>query len=159
MPKFRSTKELLKYLQSTIDEVLTEDVFPVIQEAEIDTIMEVVYSQKTSGYYRRRGDAEGMGDPYNIEIQGGVAKNGILSVVNVTVPNPYLNGANERGGYASQNKHLPEVIEHGKGYDYWKKPKKRPFTAKTIERLQSSGECTTALKNGLRSRGIDVSNA
>ena len=69
MPKFRSTKELLKYLQSTIDEVLTEDVFPIIQEAEIDTIMEVVYSQKTSGYYRRRGDAEGMGDPYNIEIQ------------------------------------------------------------------------------------------
>lgn len=156
MPIFRNTAAPVDYVKGLIDEVLTEDVFPVIQEAEIDTIMEVVYSQKTSGYYRRRGDAEGMGDPYNIEIQGGVAKNGILTVVNVTVPNPYLNGANERGGYASQNKHLPEVIEYGKGYDYWKKPKKRPFTAKTIERLQSSGECTTALKNGLRSRGIAV---
>ena len=156
MPIFRNTAAPVDYVKGLIDEVLTEDVFPVIQEAEIDTIMKVVYSQKTSGYYRRRGDAEGMGDPYNIEIQGGVAKNGILTVVNVTVPNPYLNGANERGGYASQNKHLPEVIEYGKGYDYWKKPKKRPFTAKTIERLQSSGECTTALKNGLRSRGIAV---
>ena len=156
MPIFRNTAAPVDYVKGLIDEVLTEDVFPVIQEAEIDTIMEVVYSQKTSGYYRRRGDAEGMGDPYNIEIQGGVAKNGILTVVNVTVPNPYLNGANERGGYASQNKHLPEVIEYGKGYDYWKKPKKRPFTAKTIERLQSSGECTTALKNRLRSRGIAV---
>lgn len=154
MPKFTNTKSLLAYLQSAIDDVLTEDVFPVVREKEVDTIMDVVYSQPTSGYYRRRGEYEGIGDPYNIEIRGDVAKNGILSVVNVTVPNPYLNGSNANGGYASQNKDLPSVIEYGRGYDYWKKPKKRPFTAKTIERLKESDEVRTALKNGLKSRGI-----
>ena len=54
MPIFRNTAAPVDYVKGLIDEVLTEDVFPVIQEAEIDTIMEVVYSQKTSGYYNRR---------------------------------------------------------------------------------------------------------
>lgn len=156
MPRFRNTGRLFSYIRGAIDDTLSQEVFAVVQETEIDAIMEVVYSTSTSGYYRRRGDAEGMGDPYNIEIVGGYAQNGILSVVNVTVPNPYLNGWNESGGYASQNKNLPEVIEYGKGYDYWKKPKKRPFTAKTIERLQESGEHVKALKKGLEFRGITV---
>ena len=156
MPQFTNTSDLFAFVRKAIDEALTEDVFKVVRDAEIDTIMEVVYSTPTSGYYRRRGDAEGMGDPYNIEISGGAAKNGIMSVINVTLPNPYLNGGNERGGYSSTSKDLPSVIESGRGYDYWPKPKKRPFTAKTIARLQSSNEHVNALRSGLQKRGVSV---
>ena len=160
MPQFKNTADLMAYVRKSVDRALTEDVFPVVQETEADTIVDVVYSQPTSGYYRRRGEYDGFGDPYNIVIKGGVAKNGILSVVNVTVPNPYLNGVN--GEFATTNKDLQYLIEFGRsrsgdpGYDYWPKPKARPFTAKTIERLEASGACTTALKNGLKRQGIAV---
>ena len=50
MPKFKSTKELVAYLQKTVDRVLTEDVFPVIQQEEVQAVDDVVYSMPTSGY-------------------------------------------------------------------------------------------------------------
>lgn len=160
MPKFKSTKELMAYLQKRVDQVLTEDVFPVVQKEEVKAVDDVVYSMATSGYYQWRYEYGGIGDPYNIVIKGGAAKNGIMSVVNETEPNPYLNGRN--GARATVNKSLPYVIEHGvgqsgdPGYDYWKRPKARPFTATTIARLDASGEHVIAMKNGLRKHGIKV---
>lgn len=160
MPKFKNTAELMAYLRKTVDEALTEDVYPVIRDEEVETIKDVVYSQPTSGYYQRRYDLEGIGDPYNIVIKGNAAKNGIMSVINITEPNPYLNGRS--GDRATVNKDLPYLIEHGfggsgdPGYDYWGRPKARPFTKKTIERLQASGDCTIALKKGLTKRGVTV---
>lgn len=160
MPKFTNTADLIAYIKKAVDESLTENVYPVVQQAEVDTIDAVVYSQRTSGYYHRRGEYEGIGDPYNIVIKGDVAKNGILSVVNITEPNRFLNG--EGGARATVNKDLPYLIERGRshigdpGYDYWKKPKARPFTAKTIERLEETHEHVTALKDGLRKQGFTV---
>ena len=93
-------------------------------------------------------------------IKGDAAKNGILSVINITDPNPYLNGRN--GDRATVSKNLPYLIEHGRGgsgdpgYDYWSRPKARPFTETTIERLQASGKCTQALKRGLMKKGITI---
>ncbi len=160
MPQFTNTADLIAYIKKAVDKSLTEDVYPVVQQAEVETVDEVVYSQKTSGFYRRRGEYEGIGDPYNIVIKGDVAKNGILSVINITLPNGYLNG--ENGDRATMNKDLPYLIERGRshpgdpGYDYWKKPKARPFTAKTIERLKETGEHVAALKAGLKKQGITV---
>lgn len=159
MPKFKSTKELVAYLQKTVDRVLTEDVFPVIQQEEVQAVDDVVYSMPTSGYYQRRYDYEGIGDSDNIVIKGGAAKNGIMAVVNETDPNPYLNGRS--GARATVNKSLPYVIEYGigqpgdPGYDYWA-GKPRRFTATTIDRLDASGAHVIALKNGLRKHGIKV---
>jgi len=54
------------------------------------------------------------------------------------------------------------LIENGRGgsgdpgYDYWSRPKARPFTETTVERLQASGKCTQALKRGLMKKGITV---
>lgn len=160
MPQFKNTADLMAYVRKAVDTALTEDVFPVVQETEIKAIRDVVYSQPTSEYYQRRYGYDGLEDPYNIVIKGGVAKNGILSVVNITLPNPYLNGRS--GDYATTNKDLQYLIEFGysrsgdPGYDYWPKPKARPFTATTIERLQASGEHKVALKNGLKRQGIAV---
>ena len=50
MPKFKSTKELMAYLQKRVDQVLTEDVFPVVQKEEVKAVDDVVYSMATSGY-------------------------------------------------------------------------------------------------------------
>ena len=151
---------MLAYVRKAVDTALTTDVFPAVQKEELRAIDDVVYSQPTSGYYRRRGEYDGLGDPYNIVIKGGAARNGILSVINVAIPNAYLNGVN--GALATTNKNLQYLIEYGHsqsgdpGYDYWSKPKARPFTATTIERLQASGVHRVALKNGLIKQGIAV---
>lgn len=160
MPQFKNTADLMAFISKAVDTALTTEVFPIIQKEELQAIDDVVYSQPTSGYYRRRGEYEGMGDPDNIIIKGGAARYGILTVANVTIPNAYLNGVN--GDLATTNKNLLYLIEYGRsqsgdpGYDYWSKPKARPFTAVTIERLKSSGACTTALKKGLIKQGIAV---
>lgn len=160
MPQFKNTKELMEYVRKSVDRSLNEDVFPVVQKEEVQAVEDIVYSQPTSGYYQRRYEYGGVGDPYNVVIKGGSAKNGVMIVINDTEPNPYLNG---RGGdRATVNKNLIYVIEHGRGqsgdpgYDYWPKPKARPFMEKTVERLKSSGACTEALKNGLRKQGMTV---
>ena len=122
MPQFKNTADLMAYLKKAVDESLTNDVFPVIRDEEVEAIKDIVYSMDTSGYYQRRYDFGGIGDPYNIVIKGDAAKNGILSVINITDPNPYLNGRN--GDRATVNKNLPYLIEHGRGgsgdpgYDY-----------------------------------------
>ena len=153
MPQFKNTKDLINYLKNAVDKSLTTDVFPVVKQEEIDSINSTVYSQKTSGQYQRRGNNGGIGDANNIVINGGAANNGILSVTNITKPNPYLNGVN--GQKATINKNLPYVIESGKGYDYWQ-GKARPFTEKTIENLKEKQSCTAALKKGLIKQGISV---
>lgn len=94
MPQFKNTADLMAYLKKAVDESLTNDVFPVIRDEEVEAIKDIVYSMDTSGYYQRRYDFGGIGDPYNIVIKGNTAQNGILSVINITDPNPYLNGRN-----------------------------------------------------------------
>lgn len=151
----------MAYAQKAIDMALTADVFPVVQKEELTAIDDVVYRKKTSGYYTRRGHYEGIGDPYNIVIKGGAAQNGIMAIVNETLPNKYLNGIG--GDLATTDKNLPYLIEYGRsevgdsGYDYWiEDVRARPFTATTIKRLQASGAHRDALKTGLIKRGIAV---
>lgn len=154
-------KRANQQIQAKIDDAMTHEVFEEVRDEEAATIFEVVYQAYTPKMYRRRGEYEGMGDPYNIEIKGGAAKGGVLVVVNTTEPNP--------GGCVSNDvttgKNLPELIEYGNGYkgysyDFPKRGaaymKARPFTAKTIEHLKESNAHITALKNGLKRRGLDV---
>lgn len=156
MPQFKNTSDLLAYVRQAVDKSLTTEVFPVVRDAEVQTIDEVVYSYAASGYYRRREASGGLGSPSNIVISGGGAKNGVLAVENITMPNPYLDGQSADYGMATVDKNLSSVIEEGYGYDYWEKPKARPFTKKTIEKLNSSDACKNALKQGLIKQGIAV---
>ena len=48
MPKFKSTKELMAYLQKRVDQVLTEDVFPVVQKEEVKAVDDVLEIRITS---------------------------------------------------------------------------------------------------------------
>lgn len=149
-------------LMAKVDNAMTKEVFEEVRDEEAATIYSEVYKVYTPRIYRRRGEYGGLGDPYNIEIRGGAAKGGTMVVVNMTDPNP--------GGCASDSqvttgKNLPELVEFGDGYKYYRYdfPKagaaymrSRPFTAKTIEHLKASGAHVRALKAGLKRQGIKV---
>lgn len=156
MPQFKNTSALMEYIQQAVDKSLTSDVFPVVRDTEVQTINEVVYKYISGGYYMRRKESGGLGSPSNIVIKGGSAKNGILAVENITIPNPYLDGQSAAGGMATVDKDLPTVVEEGYGYDLWTQSRARPFTKKTIKKLNSSGACKNALKQGLMKQGITV---
>lgn len=151
-----------KCLLPKIDNALSNEVFNEVQDEEAATIYEEVYKVYTPRIYRRRGDYGGLGDPYNIEIKGGTAKGGILTVVNMTEPNP---GGCLNNDLVTTGKNLPELVEYGHGYKYYtydfptrgaKFMKPRPFTAKTIEHLKESRAHITALEAGLKRQGLKV---
>ncbi len=151
-----------KQLAQKIDNAMTNEVFQEVQDEETATIYSEVYKVYTPRIYRRRGEYGGLGDPYNIEILGGSAKNGVLVVVNMTEPNP---GGCMDNSRVTTGKNLPELVEYGQGYKYYTYdfPRKgagfmrpRPFTAKTIEHLKESGAHIAALKAGLKRQGVNV---
>lgn len=151
-----------KQLVQKIDNAMTNEVFQEVQDEEAATIYSEVYKVYTPRIYRRRGEYGGLGDPYNIEILGGSAKNGVLVVVNMTEPNP---GGCMDNSRVTTGKNLPELVEYGQGYKYYtydfprkgaRFMKPRPFTAKTIEHLKESGAHIAALKAGLKRQGVNV---
>ena len=149
-------------LMSKIDNAMTKEVFEEVQDEETAAIYAVVYKVYTPRMYRRRGEYGGLGDPYNIEISGGAARDGRMVVVNMTEPNP---GGCMSDAQVTTGKNLPELVEFGDGYkfyqyDFHKRGAAyigpRPFTAKTIENLKKSGAHVTALKAGLKRQGVKV---
>lgn len=160
----QALKKLQPALEKRIDDVLNNEVLKAVQDVQSDAAAKIVYSTPTSGYYKRRGDGisygygDGIGDPVNMVAEGGSAKGGRLVVINVTDPNPYLNGIN--GDRATVNKSLVYVVEHGSGqtgdpgYDYWKNPKARPFIAETRKELRRTKAHVEALRRGLSRRGV-----
>lgn len=144
-------------LLKKIDEALTNEVFAEVQDEEAATIYEEVYKVYKPRMYRRRGEYEGLGDPENIVIKGGSAKGGVLTVVNVTDPNP---GGCPDEDMVTTGKDLPQLVEHGQGYRFYQYDfpsggrymKPRPFTARTKEHLQESKAHVKAMEAGLRKR-------
>jgi len=159
MPQFHSISELMAYVQEAIDDALTNEVFEIVKDTEVEVIDETVYSQPTSGTYRRRHSGGGLGDPSNIVIDGGAASKGVLAVSNETPANPFLNGVDGAKSSTPSGSHIARLVEEGisnsggYGYDYWD-GKARPFTANTVDKLQGSGEIKDALRSGLARQGI-----
>lgn len=144
-----------------IDDALEHEVADAIRDEEAETIKETIYGVRTPVYspkmYHRRGDDGGMGDPYNIEHE---VKDGVLTVVNKTDPNP---GGTMNNDLVTTGKYLDKLIEYGHGssggfYDFPKAGanfmKPRPFTAKTIEHLKQNKAHVDALQDGLERQGI-----
>lgn len=148
-------------LMAKVDTAMSNEVFKEVQDEEAATIYEEVYKVYTPRMYRRRGEYEGLADPYNIEMKGGAAKNGVLVVVNTTEPNP---GGCSDADQVTTGKNLPELVEYGDGYKFYRYDfpsnrrymEPRPFTRKTIEHLKQSRAHVSALKAGLKRQGIKV---
>lgn len=148
-------QKALSQIKSAVDDALTKEVFEAVREEEAETIEWTVYAAYTPKYYHRREEYGGLGDPDNIEIEGGSARNGRLSVINMAEPNP---GGCLNNESVTTNKNLPYVVETAIGYDFpdgWP-CKPRPFNANTIKHLRSNKAHVTALKAGLKRQGLKV---
>ena len=162
MPQFKNMSDLRKYLQKAVDSALTHEVYEAVKQKEQEVIQEEVYDRYKPVNYKRRGSKGGLIADENIVIDGGVAKKGILIVKNITPPNPYLNGVSGEKTTTPMDSTTPYLVEYGVynpsgyGYDYWSGARKRPFTMRTMEELESSDDCREALKKGLESQGITV---
>lgn len=153
--------KLQEQLAPKIDSALSKEVLQAVSDAGGEVLYNEVYRMPTSGRYERRWDNGGLLDPDNIQ---GSVTDGTLTVVNVTKPNPYLNGINRYGGLSTTpgDASLAGIVEHGiydphgAGYDYWGDAEARPFTAKTVEDLKKSGAHVAALRKGLQRQGVRV---
>ena len=164
MPSFTSMDEIYKHIEKKMKEALLDDVTSKTSEIMIEQINETVYdayspNTNAEDYYHRRQNEDALGDPSNI---GGVMVGNTLEVINATQTNPDIYINHER--YDSQNEgdYLTPIIEYGQGYDFasengnagYERP--RPFISNTREQLKSTGAHVTALKKGLKKRGINV---
>lgn len=150
--------QLSDKLKPKIDDALNHEVADTVKSVEAATIDEVVYGVYAPKEYRRRDRNGGIGDTDNMQH---TVKDGQLIVINTTPPNP---AGCPSGRFVTVNKNLSELIEYGhdyKGHQYdfprsgtaYMEP--RPFTKETIERLYTQKDHVTALKAGLKRRGID----
>lgn len=148
-----------KQIQKKVDNALNTEVFDTIVSVETEMIVDTVYSKYRPIIYERRGEYEGLGDPYNIVIDGGKATGGVMKIINITEPNP------EPYGQATVGKNLPELIEYGNGYkgyryDFGRRRapfvKPRPFTQATIDYLNEYKPHVYALGNSLSKQGLNV---
>ena len=160
MPKFRTIAEALRYantqLLPAVDTTLETEVFDAAKTTYVAAAETVVYDAYEPKMYERRGEYDGLADPYNVVVVGDKASNGKVTIRNITKPNP--NAINAEA--VTTGKSLPALIEYGHGYkgnvyDFPRRGreymKPRPFTYETRERL-AAGLYRRVLKAGLKTR-------
>lgn len=155
MPKFKNLEELENYIREQVLDTLKEEVVQKVKEVEIEVIEKQVYDVYQPKVYQRRGNNEGLLDIRNIEADP-LFNGSYYSIKNMTRKyqvNEYLAPLIEYG-------HARAVALGDRGYDIqrfdlpYMYP--RPFTRKTYERLERYKEHVVAMKEGLKTRGIDV---
>jgi hypothetical protein len=154
--QFKTLQELEIFLKKGIMDALGDEVVQEVKEVEIEVIRSTVYGAypNPKQYQRREGNG-GLLDIRNIRHYP--LFNGFFySIVNETQKNQrpeYLAPLIEYG-------HQQAVAMGDVGYEYprygmpYMRP--RPFTQNTVDRLNTTKEHVTAMKQGLEKRGIDV---
>jgi aminopeptidase-like protein len=162
MPEFNNLTELYKYLQNEMREVMNNEMADMVKKKESESVEKNVYDvyKPNNGkpfVYDRRKTNGGLADESNMKHTVKNTSNSVeLSVKNTT-----------KG--KDQNFQIADLVEYGDGYnnkEYEYKTNRdgtaseylsgRPFTEKTEEDILQSNEHVTVMKNGLKSRGIDV---
>lgn len=155
----KQLERINRQLAPKINDVLAHEVADAVREQEADAIRDVVYGAYTPKLYHRRGDIDGLADPYNITAE---VQNGTLIVKNEALPNP---GDTLNDDAVTTGKHLDELVEFGHGgsggfYDFPKSGaafmRPRPFTAETKARLKRSKKHVKSFLQGLKKRGVDI---
>ena len=141
---FESIEDLCSYLNNVeIPKMLKDKVAPVIKNIEQDVTQEIVYDAYDPIMYERRMENGGLKDIRNMEER--VTKQGnsnLLEIENVTT-------VSDNSYDSSQGTYLDEIIEYGlPAYDTeYNQP--RPFTQKTQERIDESGEIEKIIQQSL----------
>lgn len=150
---FQSMDDFAKQVSFLLDNILFDEVFEAVRDAQLEHIDDDVMSVYRPVEYGRRDN--GLESPSNIWASRSLANE--LVVENVTQFNPDY--GTENSGYG-----LVGLIEYGDGwngffYDYkirdnarYLKP--RPFISNTRKDLQEHKQHVQAMKDGLKARGI-----
>lgn len=152
---YDDVEDLLKDVQSDIENVLTNEVLETVRDIEMEHVQDDVFSVYSPSIYERRSSS-GLDDRENVK---GEVKNGVLTVRNDTPFNTDYGSKNRGIG-------LAYMIEEGGNsehdYEYgfrsieapYSRP--RPFISNSIEELDRTDAVEKALKKGLKRHGIDL---
>lgn len=164
MVAFKSLKDLVRHVNGQIADTMRHEVAEKVRDVEQEQIEETVYrgyqpstpNREPFRHVRRR-DNGGLRDRDNMIADVQITSKGVhLSIENVTTG-------------AQDDFMIADLVEYGDGtngkeYSYKRNRegtadqylRGRPFTRNTAEELQTTGEHVSALKDGMRKRGIDV---
>lgn len=155
--EFKSLKELERYINKQMADVMRKEVAEKVKDVEQKNIDSTVYDAYAPFVYEHRRDNDGLHDRNNMQSQVTQSGNSVeLTVENTT-----------KG--KDSNYEIAELIEYGDGangkeYDFkknrdgtsYKYLGSRPFTKNTVDELHRTGEHVDEMKKGLKKRGIDV---
>jgi hypothetical protein len=166
MPEFSTLKQLEAYINKQMRDVLQNEVAEKVKDVEQRNIQDEVYegyvTSQAGGQpyiYQRRRTNGGLQDKKNMKSK--VKNLGSGQGVELSVEN-VAKGKDDKF-------RLDTLIEYGDGTDgkeYEYKTNRdgtadqylrgRPFTNETVKELESSNEHVHVFKNGMKSRGIDI---
>lgn len=148
---FNEWDDLIKDIQSDIDDVLSKEVYDEVRNIEIEHIKSDVFAQYTPEIYQRRASG-GIDDPKNII---GYEKNMHLTVINE---------AQFNDGYGTYNHGygLPQLINDGNSrngffYDFpgvFNAP--RPFIDNAKYEVERSDRVDKVFESGMKKRGNKI---
>ena len=147
MPTFRNLNEVAKYLQPKINEALKKEVADRVATVQQRNIQATVYDAYNPKEYLRRSENGGLLDADNIKAE--LIEDGVLSVKNVTPPNPRYRHDKLEGNF------IDYAVEYGKDYDFYS-PGARPFVKDTIEDLRANKQHVEAMRRGLKRQGVNL---
>jgi hypothetical protein len=161
---FNSIKDLEKYLNKQMADVLQNEVAEKVKDVEQESIDRTVYGgyQPTSPdsepwVYERRRDDGGLRDRRNMEETVVHTSNGVeLSIENTTTGSDddfEIADLVEYGDGANGKEYSFKSNRDNTAYQYLRG---RPFTKETVEELERTGEHVDEMRKGLRRKGLDV---
>ena len=139
MPTFSSLKDLEKYIETQLQDVMEDEVAETVKDNMHEAIQTSVYDMYSPTYYHRRYDNGGLGDINKMDVTP------IEKGIEIKDNAPLDNGRND---YA-----LDDIIVNRGVLGY---PQGRDFYEATADRLNQNKEHIIALKNGLKKRGIEI---
>ena len=139
MPTFSSLKEMEKYIETQLQNIMENEVAETVKDNMHEAIQTSVYDMYSPTYYTRRYDNGGLGDINKMDVTP------ITNGIEVKDNAPLDNGRND---YA-----LDDIIVNRGVLGY---PQGRDFYESTADRLNQNKEHIIALKNGLKKRGIEI---
>lgn len=166
MREFKSVQDFIKQLSKDVQKSMRTDVINDVADLAIEQAQQEVYDVYTPRVYKRRYSLINRGLWTYVDLSG-YLEGYTLELVNLTTPNPYLNGVN--GILATTDKHLPTLIEMGHeayttkygghGYDEPYSSKRyyhpRPFASTTSNILSGNGDRSFkySLEKSLNTKG------
>ena len=137
----------MEIVDQLIDYTMESEVLDAVKkemESKIDT---EVYSKYDPIRYERKLDQRGLLDMRDTQEGGSLDVHYDSKIKLLTVENVRPDWEPTHPSHPDRN--VAAVVESGSGYDFWKRPKARPFHKKTESALITSGEIDKILTKSM----------